>query len=143
MSTETYQKLTSPQTQEPKPRLMHFIAFKTVREYNRNREKNRKLCLEEKGKSRGDISRVKNSAIKYKTHHSKTKHDPEPRSTTKQNPPQQQPSKKDSKQNKPQHKNQQTHREEQNANGTTHLLQIKQPDQPRTSQHYSIRSQRK
>ena len=27
---------------------MHFVACKTVREYNRNREKIRKFCLEEK-----------------------------------------------------------------------------------------------
>ena len=47
--TETYQKPTSPpQLQEPKPRLMNFVASKTVREYNRNREKIRKFCLEEK-----------------------------------------------------------------------------------------------
>ena len=49
IATETYQKPTPPpQSQEPKPRLMHFVACKTVREYNRNREKIRKFCLEEK-----------------------------------------------------------------------------------------------
>ena len=49
IATETYQKPTSPpQLQEPKPRLIHFIACKTVREYNRNREKIRKFCIEEK-----------------------------------------------------------------------------------------------
>ena len=49
MATETYQKPTPPpQIQEPKPRLMHFVACKTVRDYNRNREKIRKFCLEEK-----------------------------------------------------------------------------------------------
>ena len=51
IATETYQKPTPPpQTQEPKPRLMHFVACKTVREYNRNKEKIRKFCLEEKRK---------------------------------------------------------------------------------------------
>ena len=49
IATETYQKPTTPpQTQESKPRLMHFVACKTVREYNRNREKIPKYCLEEK-----------------------------------------------------------------------------------------------
>ena len=49
IATETHQKPTPPpQSQEPKPRLMHFVASKTVREYNRNREKIRKFCLEEK-----------------------------------------------------------------------------------------------
>ena len=48
IATETYEKPTPPHTQEPKPRLMHFVACKTVREYNRNREKIRKFCLEEK-----------------------------------------------------------------------------------------------
>ena len=48
IATETHQKQTPPQTQEPKPGLMHFVACKTVREYNRNREKIRKICLEEK-----------------------------------------------------------------------------------------------
>ena len=38
IATETYQKPTPPQTQEPKP-LMHFVACKTVLEYNRNRDK--------------------------------------------------------------------------------------------------------
>ena len=49
IATETFQKPTSPpQLQEPKPRLIHFVAFKTVREYNRNKEKIHKFCLEEK-----------------------------------------------------------------------------------------------
>ena len=49
IATEIYEKPTPPpQTQEPKPRLMHFVACKTVREYNRNREKIRKFFLEEK-----------------------------------------------------------------------------------------------
>ena len=48
IATETYQKPTPPQTQEPKPRLMHFVACKTVREYIKNREKIHKFCLEEK-----------------------------------------------------------------------------------------------
>ena len=55
MATEIYQKPTQPpQTQVPKPQLMHvrrcanFVAGKTVREYNRNKEKKRKFCLEEK-----------------------------------------------------------------------------------------------
>ena len=49
IATETYEKSTPPpQLQEPKPRLIHFVAWKTVREYNRNREKTRKFCLEEK-----------------------------------------------------------------------------------------------
>ena len=49
IATETYQKPTSPpQLQEPKPRLMHFVACKTVREHNMNREKIRKFCLQEK-----------------------------------------------------------------------------------------------
>ena len=49
IATETYQNSTSPpQLKEPKPRLMYFVACKTVREYNRNREKIRKFCLEEK-----------------------------------------------------------------------------------------------
>ena len=48
IATETYQKPTPPQTKESKPRLMHFVACKTVREYNSNREKIRKFCLEEK-----------------------------------------------------------------------------------------------
>ena len=49
IETEIYQKQTPPtQTPEPKPRLMHFVACKTVREYNRNREKIGKFCLEEK-----------------------------------------------------------------------------------------------
>ena len=49
IATETYQKPTStPQPQEPKTQLMHFGACKTVREYNRNKEKLRKFCLEEK-----------------------------------------------------------------------------------------------
>ena len=49
IATETYEKpAPPPQIQEPKPRLMHFVACKTVREYNRNREKIRKFCLEEK-----------------------------------------------------------------------------------------------
>ena len=49
IATETYQKPTQPpQSQEPKPRLIHFVACKAVREYNRNREKIRKFCLEEK-----------------------------------------------------------------------------------------------
>ena len=39
IATETHQKPTPPQTQKPKPRLMHFVACKTIREYNRNREK--------------------------------------------------------------------------------------------------------
>ena len=48
IATETYQKPTSPpQPQESKPRLMHFVACKTVRKYNRNRGKIRKFCLEE------------------------------------------------------------------------------------------------
>ena len=38
-ATGTYQKQTSTQTQEPKPRLMHFVECETVREYSRNREK--------------------------------------------------------------------------------------------------------
>ena len=47
IATETYQKPTQPpQSQEHKPRLIHFAACKTVREYNRNGEKIRKLCLE-------------------------------------------------------------------------------------------------
>ena len=46
IATETYQKPTQPP--ENKPRLIHFVACKTVREYNRNREKIRKFCLEEK-----------------------------------------------------------------------------------------------
>ena len=45
IATETYQKPTPPpQTQETKPRLMHFVACKTVREYIKNREKIRKFC---------------------------------------------------------------------------------------------------
>ena len=46
IATETYQKPTQPQ--ENKPRLIHFVACKTVREYNRNKDKIRKFCLEEK-----------------------------------------------------------------------------------------------
>ena len=39
IATETYQKPTSPpHPQEPKPRLMHFVACKTVREYNKNKK---------------------------------------------------------------------------------------------------------
>ena len=41
IATESYQKSTQPQ--ENKPRLIHFVACKTVREYNRNREKIRKF----------------------------------------------------------------------------------------------------
>ena len=49
IATETYQKPTPPpQPQEAQPRLMHFVAYRTVQEYNRNREKIRKFCLEEK-----------------------------------------------------------------------------------------------
>ena len=49
IATETYQKPTPrPHPQEPKPRLMHFAACKTLREYNRNKEKIGKFCLEEK-----------------------------------------------------------------------------------------------
>ena len=48
IATKTYQKPTPQQKQKPKPQLVHFIACKTVREYNRNRENIRKLCLEEK-----------------------------------------------------------------------------------------------
>ena len=49
IATETSQKpKPPPQTQEPKPRLMHLVACKTVREYNRKKEKFRKFCLEEK-----------------------------------------------------------------------------------------------
>ena len=55
--------------------------------------------IQEKGKSRGNTSRGKNSAIQYNTHHWKTKQDPQPYSTTKQNPLQQHPSKQDSKEN--------------------------------------------
>ena len=46
IATKTYQKPTQPQ--ENKPRLIHFVACKTVREYNRNKEKMRQFCLEEK-----------------------------------------------------------------------------------------------
>ena len=46
IAIETYQKPTLPQ--ENHPRLIHFVACKTVREYNRNKEKIRKFCLEEK-----------------------------------------------------------------------------------------------
>ena len=45
IATETYQKPTQTQN---KPRLIHFVACKTVREYNRNKEKIRKFCLEKK-----------------------------------------------------------------------------------------------
>ena len=31
---------------EPKPRLIHMVACKTVEEYKRNQEKIRKFCLE-------------------------------------------------------------------------------------------------
>ena len=49
IATKTYQKPTQPpQSQEHKPRLLHFVACRTVREYNRNREKIRKFCIEGK-----------------------------------------------------------------------------------------------
>ena len=43
--TETKPRETEP---EPKPRLIHMVACKTVGEYKRNQEKIRKFCLEEK-----------------------------------------------------------------------------------------------
>ena len=46
IATKTYQKPTK--SQENKPRLIHFVACKTVREYNKNKEKIRKFRLEEK-----------------------------------------------------------------------------------------------
>ena len=47
-ATETYQKPIPLQRQEPMPQLMQFVACKTVRKFNRNREKIRKFCLDEK-----------------------------------------------------------------------------------------------
>ena len=55
IATERYQKPTQPpQSQKHKPRLIHFVACRTVLEYNRNREKIRKFCLEEKKQLQGE-----------------------------------------------------------------------------------------
>ena len=63
IATEAYQKPTPPpQTQNFKPRLMNFVACKTVREYNSNREKTRKFCLEEKKQLQGEAQHRKTLA---------------------------------------------------------------------------------
>ena len=47
LSIVTETKSLEPES-EPKPRLIHMVACKTVSEYKRNQEKIRKFCLEEK-----------------------------------------------------------------------------------------------